>query len=431
MAIHELIESRSSRFRPHLSFCSRSGCKAPQVERGRISLVRASDSSFLLSWRFANRMTDRQVPKSDVLQWPYSDLHGGSVENSLMMRLTSRFLIGLALVALLMNVSTVASVAAPSAQEEGQEYVVQPGDSLYGISQKVLANGSLWPLIQDATNARTAEDDSYARIDNPRLLFVGQKVWIPAESMPMAGAEEEMAADQMADADEKTEDEVDAAEPQMAEVGDEMQATLTSAVDQIAVAVAHVDLLQGSLDAGNLADAQKHAEHVINILDGEDGRTYGDSNRDGTVQNPGDGIGVRVYLADTLPDAQQLVQKAIDGAEQIFAVDTADEAMGIAGSLNEVLIQLQTTSSDALVESGEMGSPDGGGEMDAGMAESPLAAVFTADEDGILAAAQKQAELALSHFGFFLDELATEDLDAANHHAEHIINILDGEGGPL
>ena len=47
-------------------------------------------------------------------------------------------------------------------------------------------------------------------------------------------------------------------------------------------------------------------EHVVNILDGETGQFFGDLNLDGQMQNPGDGVGVRVYLEQSSPLFEQI-----------------------------------------------------------------------------------------------------------------------------
>ena len=80
--------------------------------------------------------------------------------------------------------------------------------------------------------------------------------------------------------------------------GEDGDGLLLNAQAQADTAVNHFNFLQDSLTNDDLVMALTHAEHVINILDGEDGLLFGDTNRDGKTQNPGDGIGVRVYLAD-------------------------------------------------------------------------------------------------------------------------------------
>ena len=73
----------------------------------------------------------------------------------------------------------VASAAAPVFQGGGQEYVVQADDWLSKLAEKNYGDVFAWPIIWEATNAKAAEDDSFAVIENPNLIEVGQKLWIP------------------------------------------------------------------------------------------------------------------------------------------------------------------------------------------------------------------------------------------------------------
>lgn len=76
--------------------------------------------------------------------------------------------------------------AAPVMQDAGgAAYVVQANDWLSKIAEKYYGDIFAYPAIVEATNAKAAEDDSFAVIDNPDLIEVGQKLWIPAQ--PTAG----------------------------------------------------------------------------------------------------------------------------------------------------------------------------------------------------------------------------------------------------
>jgi hypothetical protein len=50
-------------------------------------------------------------------------------------------------------------------------YVVQPGDSLFAIAQRMYGDGRLWPVLF-AANADV--------IRNPNLIFAGQRLRMPA-----------------------------------------------------------------------------------------------------------------------------------------------------------------------------------------------------------------------------------------------------------
>ncbi len=139
---------------------------------------------------------------------------------------------------------------------------------------------------------------------------------------------------------------------------------LFGAEEQLRVAQQHRQFAQEGLAAGNLAEAKVHTEHVINILDGEEGEHFGDLNFDGQAQNPGDGVGVRGYLQNTIAAVETLQQDftlsgnqqffveqiiatsnnslatteaAIEQALKIFAADTAEEAQPFLNELERLL----------------------------------------------------------------------------------------------
>ncbi|MCA9931918.1 MAG: anti-sigma factor, partial [Anaerolineales bacterium] len=88
----------------------------------------------------------------------------------------------------------------------------------------------------------------------------------------------------------------------------EGNAFLIGAQGQLHHAMEHTGFLMEELTNDNLREAQRHAEHVVNILDGETGANFGDLDGDTVAQNPGDGVGVRGYLEG----AKQHAQLAVD-----------------------------------------------------------------------------------------------------------------------
>jgi plastocyanin len=142
------------------------------------------------------------------------------------------------------------------------------------------------------------------------------------------------------------------------------KAFLIGAEEQLLLAIEHTGFMLEELAADNIREAQRHAEHVVNILDGEGGDSYGDLDGDGVAQNPGDGFGVRAYLEGAKQHAQlasdaegataevQLhaghvqisvdntlarLDAAIDEAVRIIASDTTSEAQPTAEELARVL----------------------------------------------------------------------------------------------
>ncbi len=80
------------------------------------------------------------------------------------------------------SVATEAVQPTPSATKvsgDGQDYIVEQGDWLMGLAREIYGDASRAEDIFNATNAKAAEDSSYATITNPNILEVGWKIWIP------------------------------------------------------------------------------------------------------------------------------------------------------------------------------------------------------------------------------------------------------------
>ncbi len=92
-------------------------------------------------------------------------------------RMTFRIALVLGFV-LLLAIGPSVAVAAPPAQEE-QVYTVQKDDNLWNLADKYFGNGAAYPAIVGATNKKSIEDDTFAYITNPSLIYPGQKFLIP------------------------------------------------------------------------------------------------------------------------------------------------------------------------------------------------------------------------------------------------------------
>ncbi len=102
-------------------------------------------------------------------------------------------------VILIFVVTSVVNAQAP----EGYEYVVQADDWLSKIAEKELGYVLAYQDIADATNAKAAEDDSFAIIVDPNVIEVGQNLWIP-----VAGEGETSMASPLAPGNQLTEDQL-------------------------------------------------------------------------------------------------------------------------------------------------------------------------------------------------------------------------------
>jgi LysM repeat protein len=287
------------------------------------------------------------------------------------------------------------SKASPKAQEAGQSYIVRAGDSLFQISGRFYGDPLRWPEIFEATNAKAREDNSYATINNPRLIRVGQKLWIPttptfqsSESMQPSTMPEQQPvtpvqpsavpnAQPTAEATTSTSpNETITPVDQLLDKYD-INSPLAGAQSQTQLALDHLGFLEEALGKGDQTQVLRHTEHVVNILEGEDGVLFGDNDRDGQAQNPGDGAGVRTHVAEAqvqveavlvaleeaavdaavrtqvqeletlLEQSQKLVQTATEKAFQLFAADTSAETEMIEAELDTLLNELRASIDNA------------------------------------------------------------------------------------
>ena len=80
-----------------------------------------------------------------------------------------------------LNELPAVEVSVPEAQVPGQVYIVEWGDWLMEVARRFYGDADLYTWIIDATNAKAAVDPTFAKIRNPNLIMVGQKLWIPAK----------------------------------------------------------------------------------------------------------------------------------------------------------------------------------------------------------------------------------------------------------
>ncbi len=130
---------------------------------------------------------------------------------------------------------------------------------------------------------------------------------------------------------------------------------LPNLFSQTATAQQHYQFSLDSLSSGNFDEAKRHMEHVINILDGESGETFGDLNLDGQTQNPGDGVGVRVYLEETLALIEAI--KAVEPVT-LERQTMSDQAItAVSETLNTVNTAIQRAAAITATDTPEEASP--------------------------------------------------------------------------
>ena len=89
-------------------------------------------------------------------------------------------LLNLFVIISLLAIAAPVAIAAPPAQDGGQDYVVVKDDWLSKLADKYLGNVLAYNAIMELTNQKAATDSSYATISNPDLIEVGWKIYIPS-----------------------------------------------------------------------------------------------------------------------------------------------------------------------------------------------------------------------------------------------------------
>jgi plastocyanin len=107
----------------------------------------------------------------------------------------------------------------------------------------------------------------------------------------------------------------------------------------------HVEYVQLAFELLSIADAKRHSEHILNLLDGVG------SDLDGAhgIQNPGDGFGVVPYVT-RMREAAVAASEAADanGAIQLHASHvllSSDNALAWAAQIREATVQIGQTAS--------------------------------------------------------------------------------------
>ncbi|MEZ4712053.1 MAG: formylglycine-generating enzyme family protein [Caldilineaceae bacterium] len=110
---------------------------------------------------------------------------------------------------------------------------------------------------------------------------------------------------------------------------------LTAAQAQMQIAVRHTGFLRDALSETDMPGARRHSEHINNVLDGENGFSFGDLDRNGLPENPGDGVGVRVYLAAVRQSLEELAELP-DGPERFRALAPNTEDISLDTILQKI-----------------------------------------------------------------------------------------------
>lgn len=95
-----------------------------------------------------------------------------------------RFIFWLITGLVLISLQPVVLAAAPPVDEAGETYVIQADDWLSKLADKFYGDPLTYSVIVEATNRKATAGEGYTMIDDPNLIEVGQRLFIPADPEP-------------------------------------------------------------------------------------------------------------------------------------------------------------------------------------------------------------------------------------------------------
>jgi len=117
----------------------------------------------------------------------------------------------------------------------------------------------------------------------------------------------------------------------------------------------HAAELSESASRDNLQTVRRHAEHLVNLIEGESGEHYGDLDGDGFLEDPGDGVGLLNYLQSvaSVSDDSQTDSLAAEILELLEEIDDLALSVLAADDLNSMRAPVDKVDSLAQRLSGE------------------------------------------------------------------------------
>lgn len=142
----------------------------------------------------------------------------------------------------------------------------------------------------------------------------------------------------------------------------------------------HAVELEDATGRNSLAATKRHAEHLINLIEGQNGVDYGDKDGDGRLEDPGDGIGLLARL-----DAVATAVNDPAIAEQAGAIrQQLDQIVALSNDLASAQQVAETTDrATEILDLARLANADGVFRIDfaareAGVAQAPELAIVAA-----------------------------------------------------
>ena len=132
--------------------------------------------------------------------------------------------------------------------------------------------------------------------------------------------------------------------------------------------VTHALELQEAVDRENRRTSRRHAEHLVNLVEGAGGGNYGDVDGDGSLEDPGDGTGLLTYLEEVERAAEEKdLRDLVDKTEALLgtialrsmAVIRAADLSEISSLAKEIVSLTNQVSVDGIKRIDELANEQG------------------------------------------------------------------------
>jgi plastocyanin len=140
--------------------------------------------------------------------------------------------------------------------------------------------------------------------------------------------------------------------------------------------LAHGDELKTAAARGNLPAMKRHAEHLLNLLEGSKGKDFGDADKNGAIEDPSDGFGFVVYAQQAAAHAQAMANApdATDAIKQrsaqmtTFATNVQKwsdamiaDSLAVLSATNAGAVAARAANADTLSKAAVRGQGNDGG----------------------------------------------------------------------
>jgi plastocyanin len=132
--------------------------------------------------------------------------------------------------------------------------------------------------------------------------------------------------------------------------------------------------LRAAVRRGDLQAAKGVAERIVNLIEGKSGTHFGDLDKDGSIEDPGDGIGLLNYLQVVKSAGRGAPVSALAGKVASWLTTIRDDALGVVSAAD---LRSAETAVEELVPLAERAQREG---IETVLADAPALVIVVLDE---------------------------------------------------